>query len=300
MKSRRFWVSIITVTIFLSAFDSVLLGAEDANQGSQLQTLQAKIDLLEKTIKTQQEHITSTEKALSDVKKQLDEQIKENKRLRLLYEKAGIGTAGEIPESIGPNQPSVSPDRPIVYQGHKRTKPWFEGMYKQFSDKIALLNGKFVNLRFVDIGKPEDMLKSPLQVGEIIQIPSKCKVFSVVREGEVLLAKEYLVKKGSSGGSVRIVPAEKGYNEITKSINRPSSGSVSNFIFHVTGYDGPSLSDDQIFPYTGKLVCDGTYKYTGDQGTQKTVQSFKVWKPEPLTREQFAEAINSGFELPIH
>ena len=96
MKSRRFWVSIITVAIFLSAFGSVLLGAEDANQGSQLQTLQAKIDTLEKTIKTQQEHITRTEKALSDVKKQLDEQIKENKRLRLLCEKAGVDTTKKV------------------------------------------------------------------------------------------------------------------------------------------------------------------------------------------------------------
>jgi hypothetical protein len=63
------------------------------------------------------------------------------------------------------------------------------------------------------------------------------------------------------------------------------------------GYNGPSLSDDQIFPYTGKLVCVGTYKYTGGLGTQNTIQSFKVWQPDPLTKEQFAEAISSGFEL---
>jgi hypothetical protein len=120
-------------------------------------------------------------------------------------------------------------------------------------------------------------------------------VFSVIREGEVLLAKEYPVKKGGGGGSVSVVPIGEAWNSIATSVN--SRGSVSNFIFHVTGYDGPSLSDDQIFPYTGKLVCVGTYKYTTVLEAQKAVQSFKVWQPEPLTREQFAKAISSGFEL---
>ncbi len=256
MKSRRFWFSIIIVAIFLGAFGSVLLGAEDANQRSELQTLQAKIDTLEETIRTQQEHITRTKKTLSDVKKQLDEQIEENKRLRLLCEKAGIDTTGKAPQSF-------SPDRPIVYRRQERTKEWFERMYKQFSDKIALLNGKFV-----DIGKIGDITKDyrsepPEQVGAIVQIPSGCKVISVIRDSEVLLTR----------------------------LDNP------DFVFHVTGYDGPLLSDDQIFPYTGKLICVGTYKYTAAFDAQKTVQSFKVWQPKPLTREQFAEAISSGFEL---
>jgi hypothetical protein len=294
MKSRSFWVSIITVAISLSVFGSVLLGAEDANQGNQLKTLQAKIDTLEKTTRTQQEQITRTEKALSDVKKQLDEQVKENKRLRLLCEKAGVDTTGEVPESIGPNQPSVSPDRPIVYQGHERTKEWFERMYLRFSGKISLLNGKLVNLVFVDVGKLkyEDMTETPLQVGTIIQIPSKCKVLSVIGNDSVLLIKGIERKKTKVRFEDPHAPPG-GY----KVYYVDSGGGVSNFYFHVTGYDGPSLSDDQIFPYTGKLVCVGTYKYAGGLGTQNTIQSFKIWQPEPLTREQFAEAISSGFEL---
>ena len=292
MKSRRFWVSIITVTIFLSVFGSVLLGAEDANQGSELQTLQAKIDTLEETIKTQQEQITRTEKALSNMKKQLDEQIKENKKLRLLYEKAGVNTTGKAPESISPNQPSASPDRPIIYQGRERTKEWFERMYERFSDKIALLNGKFVALRFVDIGKLKDISESPLPVGAIIQIPSECKVLSVIGDGEFLL----VIKGGLRGSSYPVYTTPDRMKIVTNSINS-GRGYGPDFFFHVTGYDGPSLSDDQIFPYTGKLVCAGTYKYTGILFAQNTVQSFKVWKPEPLTREQFAEAISSGFEL---
>ena len=288
MKSRRFWVSIITVTIFLSVFGSVLLGAEDANQGSELQTLQAKIDTLEETIKTQQEQITRTEKALSNMKKQLDEQIKENKKLRLLYEKAGVNTTGKAPESISPNQPSASPDRPIIYQGRERTKEWFERMYERFSDKIALLNGKFVALRFVDIGKPNttDVWESPPQVGAIIQIPSKCKVVTVFKDGEVLLVKGLERKKTKTRLEM---PAGVSYID--------SGGGVKDFYFHVTGYDGPLLSNDQIFPYTGKLVCVGTYTYTGGLGHKNTVQSFKVWQTEPLTKEQFAEAISSGFDL---
>jgi hypothetical protein len=115
-------------------------------------------------------------------------------------------------------------------------------------------------------------------------------VLSVIRDGEVLLVKK-LVKKGG----IRIVPIEQAWESIATSIN--SGGSGPDFIFHVTGYDGPSLSDDQIFPYTGKLICVGTYKYTATDYAQKTVQSFKVWQSKPLTKEQFADAIKSGIRL---
>ena len=271
MKSRRFWVSIITVAIYLSAFGSVLLGAEDVNQKSELQTLQTKIDSLEKTIKAQQ--------------KQLDEQIKENKRLQLLCQKAGIDTTKE----------SGSASKPIghiIYRGKERDEDWFNRMYARFSDKIGLLDGKFVALRFVDIGKLKDISESPLPVGAIIQIPSECKVLSVIGDGEFLL----VIKGGLRGSSYPVYTTPDRMKIVTNSINS-GRGYGPDFFFHVTGYDGPSLSDDQIFPYTGKLVCAGTYKYTGILFAQNTVQSFKVWKPEPLTREQFAEAISSGFEL---
>lgn len=253
MESRRFWVSITIVAIFLSAFGSVLLGAEDANQGSGLQTLQAKIDTLEKTIRTQQEQITRTEKALSDVKKQLDEQIKENKRLRLLCEKAGIDTTKE----------SGSASKPIgriIYRGKERDEDWFNRMYKRFSDKIVLFDGKFVALSFRFILSTH-MKETPLPVGTITWTPPECKVLSVIGDDGVLLV-----------------------------------GDTSDSIFHVTGYDGPLLSDGKIFPFS-ILICVGTYEYTAINGAKKTVQSFKMWEPEPLTREQFAEAISSGVEL---
>ena len=279
MKSRRFWVSIITVTIFLSAFGSVLLGAEDANQGSELQTLQAKIDSLEKTIRTQQEHITSTEKALSDVKKQLDEQIKENKRLRLLYEKAGVNTKGKAPESIGPNQPSISPDRPIVYRGHERTKEWFNRMYERFSDKIALAGDKFVVL---GIYKPKEISGDFVEIGTIVKLPElDCtqEVISVIGGGEAVVHCRFyqVIQHGNT-------PTGEVYD------------TGPGFIYHLCKYDRP-LIDGQSLDMIKNLICVGTYKYTTALGGQKTVQSFKECKPEPLTREQFAEAISSGVEL---
>ncbi len=274
MKSRRFWVSIITVAIFLSAFGSVLPGAEDANQGSELQTLQAKIDSLEETIKTQQEHITRTEKALSDVKKQLDEQIKENKRLRLLCEKAGVDTTGKVPVSIGPNQPSVSPNRPIVYRGQERTKEWFERMYERFSDKIICIDGKYIDVN--EIEKKEIYLHGEVSYpkGTIVEIPNRSwNVLQALGSGEALI-----IQKGM------------GVSSSNFSYREPDA------LFHLSGYQG-QLTDNQSISLKGYLISTGIYEYTTALGAKKMVQSFVLYQHQQLTREQFAEAISSGFEL---
>jgi len=67
----------------------------------------------------------------------------------------------------------------------------------------------------------------------------------------------------------------------------------SGFIYHLCGYGHP-LIDGQKLERMKNLICIGTYKYAG-----ATVQSFTVWlgQPKPLTKEQFAEVISSGFEL---
>ena len=150
-----------------------------------------------KSLQKQIENLTAENQQL---KQQLVDKDKEIELLKALCRKNNIDTNSlEQPNSVidKANKQDVNSKstESIVYRGHERTKEWFEKMYKQFSGKIALLNGKFVNLRFVDIGKPEDMLKSPPQVGEIIQIPSKCKVFAVIKEGEVSACKRISCKQ---------------------------------------------------------------------------------------------------------
>jgi regulator of replication initiation timing len=241
----------------LSAFDSVLLGAEDANQRSELQTLQAKIDALEKTIRTQQEHITSTEKALSDVKKQLDEQIKENKKLRLLCEKAGIDTAGKAPESF-------SPDRPIVYRGQERTKEWLEKMYKMFHDKIAC-----VDSNYIDIG--EGILDSHDLQGIWVTDPrSEKRRMGVAPYGSTILS--------VLGNGEVFINHKEWYENI----------------LHIRGVEH-NFVDGEPWPNGTPLIRNGTFNYIAANGQHRTVWSFVVYKP--LTREQFAEAISGGFEL---
>jgi hypothetical protein len=61
------------------------------------------------------------------------------------------------------------------------------------------------------------------------------------------------------------------------------------------GYDHPLIDGESL--NIDKLICIGTYEYTTTTGAKKTVQSFKVWEPKPLTKEQFAEVLRSKFVL---
>jgi len=67
------------------------------------------------------------------------------------------------------------------------------------------------------------------------------------------------------------------------------------FVRHLYGLnqnfvDGASLPG-------GTLLQTGVYEYVSVSGAHKTVPSCTVYVYEPLTREQFADAITSGFKL---
>lgn len=68
-------------------------------------------------------------------------------------------------------------------------------------------------------------------------------------------------------------------------------------IYHVHGVFGDFL-DDTPFPFRGHVILrTGTYRYVSAGGTVKTIVSCKVYQYKPLTKKQFADALNGGYIL---
>ena len=149
----------------------------------------------------------------------------------------------------------------IIYRGRKRTQSWFNLMYSKFYDKIAYYEGKYIDIGRA-IASHGGWLSSSHSIpkGYITKEPWSSRVLSVLEKEAVLIQED--------GNVWHVHGLERGY------------------------VDGERL-------YTGGqpkiLICTGTYSYISTIGAQKTVSSFVICKP--LTKEQFAEAINSGFTL---
>jgi len=171
-----------------------------------------------------------------------EENVKLAKQVRQLQElcrKAGIALPKPT-TGTGPASPEAPKAETYMYLGKPRSKLWFEGMYREFKDKVACVDGEYV-----DVGKLGEMLTE----GKVLQVIDK----------EQLLIYPF--------GSREPV--------------------------HVKGVDTKGLVDGAHV--RAKLICVGTYRYTAVIGGIKTIQSYTVYTS--LTKEQFAEALASGFKL---
>lgn len=65
---------------------------------------------------------------------------------------------------------------------------------------------------------------------------------------------------------------------------------------HVSGLK-MNMADEHQFSFRGCLVKNGVYSYVTILGAQRTVPSFIIGECEPLTREEFADALNNGLVL---
>ncbi len=161
----------------------------------------------------------------------------------------------------------------IVYRGKKRTQKWFDRMYERFSDKIICIDGKYINK---EIKKKVIYLRGEVGYpkGTVVAIPDRSwNVLQALGNGEALI-----IQKG-----VGLRSSHFSYRE-------------SDALFHLSGYQG-QLTDDESLSLEGYLISNGIYEYTTALGAKKTVQSFVFYQHQPLTREQFADAIKSGFKL---
>jgi regulator of replication initiation timing len=280
MKLKKSLVSSIVIAILFGGLSASTTAGENNAGAQDINALRTKIGELEKTINTQAEQIRRMEKELGALRKQLDAQIKENERLRELYQKEDVGTATKEAGS------DSKPIGHIIYRGKERDEEWFDRMYEQFSDKIVLVKGKILYKKVLENGKVTDISESfepphisqnYVKVGTIVR-GGTGKVISVIGEGEALIFQ---------GGITGYV------GQLGSPIETPII--EPEIVFHIRDYKHPLIDGQRV--YLEYLICVGTYEYTTAKGAQKTVQSFKLWQPETLTREQFAEALRGGFEL---
>jgi cell division protein FtsB len=255
MNSKKHFIVIVTLATCLIGLQTTLWGQELKDPNEEIKLLQEKIKQLEKTIESQQKRFNQLTARYNDIKKQLDEQIKENERLK---------------DKISPAMPAKTnfdPNDGIIYRGKKRNKLWFYRTYRKFCDKLAYVDGKYI-----DVGRQlagyhnldSDHMTWP--IGSPVQFPYDSKVISVIKEGEVLI---------SNGIK---------YSE--------------TLVIHLHNLDGTYVVG-QDFPDAMRLhlIYTGIFEYEAAFGRKMTVPSLTPYRP--LTKEQFAEAINSGIDLII-
>jgi hypothetical protein len=217
---------------------------------------------------------------ITRLKKTLDEQTEENKRLLALCKEAGIQTAAPIKTSFKSGE--------IIYRGKIRDTIWFDTMYKRFCGNIVCMNGEYFDKSLLEF---QDILPNKLlPKGTVVKVPSRCKVLQVLGPGEALILREAYQAVHITGNHSGLKGA---WSRIAEAAN-----AQPEILFHLSGYER-QLIDEQTFSYEGPLISIGTYEYSDALGASRTVQSFRIFKSfyEPLTKEQFADALNNGFIL---
>lgn len=168
---------------------------------------------------------------------------------------------------------NADPNSYIVYRGKTRTKKWFDKMYEKFRDKYVYIDGKYVHKTSLIMG---DMDSNKIwSIGSVVHFPYRSHVEEVLKKGEVIISNDdgYGVKKvlHVHGLEDNFVVAQHFWTQ--------------GVLFKCTG----------AFPYryTTPGWEPGHHEYVGNLAAYSVV----VYKPEPLTKEQFTDAINSGLEL---
>jgi len=216
-----------------------------------------------RSLQKQIENLTAENQQL---KQQLADKDKEIEQLKSLCRKNDINVPispafTDSPKQVNTKDLNPQPTEPIIYRGQEQTKEWFEKMYKVYKDEIVYIDGKYQHKGEM---KFNPILSGPAEVNSIIGY-FDYTVIQVLGPGEALMRSDYF------------------------HYGPPA-------IFHLSGYKGP-LVDGQALVSVKYLICDGIYEYTTTDGARATVQSFKVWQPEPITREKFAEALKQGIEV---
>ena len=184
-----------------------------------------------------------------------------------------------------PSPTESSKTETIMYLGKPRPKLWVDYMYKQFADKIVIVNGKYIDVGKAMAGASE--VPAAAEIGPCGETPYNCKIMQIIAKDEVLIRRAAV---GSQGGMApgTSMSADDYARRVQQAVfSRPE------LIFHVKGIDTKSLMDGSDFK--AKLVSIGTYNYGNVSGGSSTIPSYAV--NTPLTREQFTGAIAGGFQL---
>lgn len=161
----------------------------------------------------------------------------------------------------------------------KGTLPDPEPLYEKYHDKIALIDGKYVDIRLSKLTRSEVGATSPKEGSEFRLAPNGCKVLQIINNEEAIILRPG--KKGRVYGGARTGAAS------VHTRFQEAALSVPELLFHVKGLDTTELIDGSRF--TGELVYRKPYRFVNSRGTKSTIQSFSIYKP--LTKKQFAQAI---------
>jgi len=157
-----------------------------------------------------------------------------------------------------------------TYLGRPVSQKWLDEMYERFAEKIALVDGTYV-----DTCKPtlDDYPRSfaPSQLWGF-------KVETIISESQAMLYREpMLPRRGPPLSNLPMLPECR---------------------LHLRGIDTAGLVDGQkvteeLIPKG--IVRVGRYQYLDVIGSMRTIPSYAV--PRELTRDQFADALRKGFKL---
>jgi len=231
MKAKKI---IFVYMVFVGLCTHSIIGAENSS-AKEIERLKAEIKQLQTIIK-------SLQKKISQLRKDLANESNEKIRLLKICRKAGIDVHVK---DVAKSGEIKYPDE-VMYRGKKRSNEWFDEMYKRFFDKIAFVNGKYIERGILE--------------NRYARFGQKAEILQVINENELLVTDE-------------------------------------DTIYHVHGVSGDFV-DGEPFPFRGYLIMfTGTYRYVSALGSVKTIKSCKVEQYKPLTREQFSDALNSGYIL---
>jgi len=219
-----------------------------------------EIRLLKATVKMQAAQIRSLKAENAALRAKVDQ-------LRALCRKAGVE-----PEPPAATRPGTTG---VTYLGKKRTAYWLEAAYKRHSDKIAFIDGRYVDIGEAALKRTTVSEEAPA-AGDVYRVtPAGSQVQNILGPKEIIIHRPglRLLQRDVDTGGVKTIL-------------------VQPLLYHVTGVDTSRLTVGKFFG--GKLLHTGAFTY-GSTDEPMSMQSYRPYTP--LTREQFADALAKGFRL---
>lgn len=270
-KSAKRVLAIVAVGL---VFLLLAVGRANAGDGQpdseqELRVLRAENTLLKSTVEARDKEIAALKAELADLKSEVA-------RLKARTAQSQPDAALGAPERTPTSQPTATQPGQIIYKDKARSGVWLNDMYNKFADRIAIVDG-----RFVDLG--EGQAYSDTYAGHK-GVPSSYYVGGTPRLGEVF----------QPTGDTRVRHVRDATSVLVDRLGRDGNlmaGDVGAepLLYLIAGLDTSKMVDGSPLDCKA-MVYVGPWRNAG-----RTVCRFQM--PRKLTREEFQAALKSGFEL---
>lgn len=249
---------LVIFNIVVFGWAAVAFTAETPPAATTEDPVKAELEQLKKTLKKQVDQIQKLTKEFAELKQRVQE-------LEDLCEKHGID----------PNESNTSAKAKkgeYVYRGKVRSQGWFERNYRILCDKIAYVDGTYIDITDIKGFSPHP----PDQLGDIRELPKGFgpKILQIVKPGEALIEIHPIGMFHATGLSEKAVDKAllNNYTTVQVPDERGKNRTVNSII-----------------------VYQGLYQYVTLDGGSRTIGSYKICPP--MTREQFADALANDFAI---